>query len=426
MMESKLEMSKLKSNLTKMVNNVSILNNLFNKEIIDIRNQVRNVVQNVSLLNEQSTTNSEFENNFTRGLEDIQKEIILFKKDSEKESAGIVKNCIDAVRHAKKNFDDEVKVSVVNITKRMNLANDRIDLQGLHMNHTISLIKDELKSLHNFKSISATNFTNLKKEFSEQKRNETVCLDNMNLKIEDLKSNISLANEKQTGLISTLLTKISYLNDTRVLLLNSWFNETGALALLIHDLSQNLSLVEKGMEFALNSSHKTIIFNSSSEMKGTEDKFIQLKEQQQELNTTIDHLHEEMISIFEQMQGNLNHTNSDMQNQSYKLEEFSKEIIQHLKSNVSFLKDSIYSTTQTVENNVQVKIRQINSKLDSFSDNINNLLKNVDILERSNNGKSSRLSTLESRTSTLSADVNAINSYLKNRYNGKSRNTIDI
>ena len=146
------------------------------------------------------------------------------------------------------------------------------------------------------------------------------------------------------------------------------------------------------MELALNSSHKTIIFNSSSEMKGTEDKLIQLKEQQQELNITIDHLHEEMITFFEQMQGNLNHTNSEMQHQLYKLEEFSKEINQYLKSNVSFLKNSIYSTTQTVQNNVNYKIRQIHSRLYRFSDKINDLSKHVDIL-KSHNDKINNLST---------------------------------
>ena len=177
----------------------------------------------------------------------------------------------------------------------------------------------------------------------------------------------SVASElqtKQSYLELDIASNISRITDNYISLLNL-SEQTNIITLHIQDLTQNLSSVEKELDVQLNLCKTN----------------------------------------FGQ------HVKNQTENFEHKLLEFNRTI----EVKWSFFNETLFRKTRIVENDITSKNDQLSSRLDQFSGNINNMMQKLNTLESSNSGQNSRLSSIESRLSTVSSTLESSNSGQNNR-----------
>ncbi|XP_022339785.2 uncharacterized protein LOC111134740 [Crassostrea virginica] len=177
----------------------------------------------------------------------------------------------------------------------------------------------------------------------------------------------SVASElqtKQSYLELDIASNISRITDNYISLLNL-SEQTNIITLHIQDLTQNLSSVEKELDVQLNLC-KT---NFGQHVKNQTESF------------------------------------------EHKLLEFNRTI----EVKWSIFNETLFRKTRIVENDITSKNDQLSSRLDQFSGNINSMMQKLNTLESSNSGQNSRLSSIESRLSTVSSTLESSNSGQNNR-----------
>lgn len=154
--ETRNELSKLRRNetmgtknlhslITQLALNISFLANetqnyyqhlvaRFGANVSGIESRFKNISQNVSLLFDNIMLQMEFQKKFNRTLKDIQEVFLVNQRDNEMRITETIQNCLEMNKQLEQSVHEEVILSVINMTRYINMTNDRMHVQELKMN----------------------------------------------------------------------------------------------------------------------------------------------------------------------------------------------------------------------------------------------------------------------------------------------------
>ena len=249
--------SNMSSVRRKLLTKIDDLTTKINANVSETNIRVKDIVQNVSFL-------------FNNSMSNIQT------------ISEAVQKCVEMNKLLETTVDEKIILSSVNLTKHMNHTEKRIDVQVSELNQSIRLINEKVKHLQKDKSNLENYIAETKNEISELRRNETTCVKNLNFRITEIALNMSsVANEFQAKLSYLALNmakNISRINDNHSLSLNSLLREANLTSLHIDDLTQNLSLVEKRLESQFNSCNINIEQTVQDKTQKIDDTFLEINQ----------------------------------------------------------------------------------------------------------------------------------------------------
>lgn len=249
--------SNMSSVRRKLLTKIDDLTTKINANVSETNIRVKDIVQNVSFL-------------FNNSMSNIQT------------ISEAVQKCVEMNKLLETTVDEKIILSSVNLTKHMNHTEKLIDVQVSELNQSIRLINEKVKHLQKDKSNLENYIAETKNEISELRRNETTCVKNLNFRITEIALNMSsVANEFQAKLSYLALNmakNISRINDNHSLSLNSLSREANLMSLHIDDLTQNLSLVEKRLESQFNSCNINIEQTVQDKTQKIDDTFLEINQ----------------------------------------------------------------------------------------------------------------------------------------------------
>ena len=86
------------------------------------------------------------------------------------------------------------------------------------------------------------------------------------------------------------------------------------------------------------------------------------------------------------------------------------ELNQMIDSKWLSFNESQYRNTRIIANDITTNNRNLSSRIDQLSENINNTMQRMNTLETSSNGQTTKVSSIESRLSTVSRQLNILES----------------
>lgn len=124
-----------------------------------------------------------------------------------------IQNCLEMNKQLEQSVHEEVILSVINMTRYINMTNDRMHdrmhVQELKMNQSIGLIKKELKRTQSEKLVLDNNISDVTRVLSDVKRNNTFSFNKVHFQIIEIASNMSSVRRKLLTKIDDLTTKIN-------------------------------------------------------------------------------------------------------------------------------------------------------------------------------------------------------------------------
>lgn len=427
--KAKMQTFTLKQNMD---TSLSLINESLVMETATIKDNFKDIIQNVSMLNKHSLMHFESEHIFNRSLEKLMNEIVVFKRDYEKARENTIQTCVEMVGRLEQSVDEKVFPLLINITERINLISDEIKLEGFQANRSIVLIEENVKKLQSDKSSLEFSISEVENDIVNLKGNDAILSDNLNIWISGLATNMSAIEYRietnQLDFAIKITRNISEMNANHLLLLNALSTETSAIKLNTDDLKRNMSLLQNKLETTYRAQLERCILNLTSDLKDTQDKIRQLQIQQMEFNKTINDISEdmnvtndEMKRIFNrtqseilqakfQFQNFINDVNGNVQNHTIIRENFFDSVRQMVKANMSSYNGTLYRTVRLMEENITEKNKQLSFSIGQISGNISNLSRKVNELQTSSNSQISRLPSIETQLLNLSTQLTNLQS----------------
>ena len=498
----------LNSRITELALNISSLANetqmdhkhlvaRFSANVSGIDNRLKNISQNVSLLFDNLMLQMDLQQKFNGTLKDIQVMFQVYKRDNELRISGTLQNCLEMNRQLEQSVHEEIILSVINMTKNINMTNNRMHLQELKMNQSIGLIETKLKKMQSEKLILEANVSDVKRVISDVKRNNTFSFNKVHFQIMEIGSNVSSvkskiqtklddftakvnANVSETNIrVKDIVQNVSFLlhhsmsieqtiaetvqkcvemnkllettvdakvvsssvnltksinhtnnrTESQIFLLNHSIGllneqlkqlqtEKSNLVGSIAETKNKLSSVAS--ELQTKQSHLELdIASNISRINDNYISLLNLSEQTNIITLHIQDLTQNLSSVEKELDVQLNlcktnfdqHFRNQTENFEHKLLEFNRTI----EVKWSFFNETLFRKTRIVENDITSKNGHLSSRLDQFSGNINNMMQKLNTLECSNIGQNNRLSSIESRLSTVSSTLESSNSGQNNR-----------
>ena len=431
--KAKMQTLTLKQNISEtMDTSLSLINESLVMETATIKDNFKDIIQNVSILNKYSLMHFESKHIFNRSLEKLMNEIVVFKRDYEKARENTIQTCVEMVGRLEQSVDEKVFPLLINITERINLTSDEIKLEGFKVNRSIVLIEEKVKKLQSDKSSLEFSISEVENDIVKLKGNDAILSDNLNVWISGLATNMSAIEYQietnQLDFAMKITRNISEMNANHLLLLNALSTETSAIKLNTDGLKRNMSLLQNQLETTYRAQLERCILNLTSDLKDTQDRLRQLQIQQLEFNKTINDISEDMNVTNDEMKRILNRTKSEIlqakfqfqnfindvnrnvQNNTIIREHFFDSVRQMVKANMSSYNGTLYRTVRLMEENITEKNKQLSFSIEQISGNISNLSRKVNELQISSNSQISRLPSIETRLLNLSTQLTNIQS----------------
>ena len=431
--KAKMQTLTLKQNISEtMDTSLSLINESLVMETATIKDNFKDIIQNVSILNKYSLMHFESEHIFNRSLEKLMNEIVVFKRDYEKSRENTIQTCVEMVGRLEQSVDEKVFPLLINITERINLTSDEIKLEGFKVNRSIVLIEENVKKLQSDKSSLEFSIAEVENDIVNLKRNDAILSDNLNVWILGLATNMSAIEYRietnQLDFAMKITRNISEMNANHLLLLNALSTETSAIKLNTDGLKRNMSLLQNQLETTYRAQLERCILNLTSDLKDTQDRLRQSQIQQLEFNKTINDISEDLNVTNDEMKRILNRTkseilqakfqfqnfindvNGNVQNHTIMRENFFDSVRQMVKANMSSYNGTLYRTVRLMEENITEKNKQLSFSIEQISGNISNLSRKVHELQTSSNSQISRLPSIETRLLNLSTQLTNIQS----------------
>lgn len=427
--KAKMQTFTLKQNMD---TSLSLINESLVLETATIKDNFKDIIQNVSMLNKYSLMHFESEHIFNRSLEKLMNEIVVFKRDYEKARENTIQTCVEMVGRLEQSVDEKVFPLLINITERINLISDEIKLEGFKANRSIVLIEENVKKLQSDKSSLEFSIAEVENDIVNLKGNDAILSDNLNIWISGLATNMSAIEYRietnQLDFAMKITRNISEMNANHLLLLNALSTETSAIKLNTHGLKRNMSLLQNKLDTTYRAQLERCTLNLTSDLKDTQDRLRQLQIQQLEFNKTINDISEDMNVTNDEMKRILNRTkseilqakfqfqnfindvNGNVQNHSIIRENFFDSVRQMVKANMSSYNGTLYRTVRLMKENITEKNKQLSVSIEQISGNISNLSRKVNELQTSSNSQISRLPSIETRLLNLSTQLTILQS----------------
>lgn len=427
--KAKMQTFTLKQNMD---TSLSLINESLVMETATIKDNFKDIVQNVSMLNKYSLMHFESEHIFNRSLEKLMNEIVIFKRDYEKARENTIQTCVEMVGRLEQSVDEKVFPLLINITERINLTSDEIKLEGFKVNRSIVLIEEKVKKLQSDKSSLEFSIAEVENDIVNLKGNDANLSDNLNVWISGLATNMSAIEYRietnQLDFAMKITRNISEMNANHLLLLNALSTETNAIKLNTHGLKRNMSLLQNQLETTYRAQLDRCTLNLTSDLKDTQDRLRQLLIQQLEFNKTINDISEDLNVTNDEMKRILNRTKSEIlqakfqfqnfindvhgnvQNHTIMRENFFDSVRQMVKANMSSYNGTLYRTVRLMKENITEKNKQLSVSIEQISGNISNLSRKVNELQTSSNSQISRLPSIETRLLNLSTQLTILQS----------------
>lgn len=431
--KAKMQTLTLKQNISEtMDTSLSLINESLVMETATIKDNFKDIIQNVSILNKYSLMHFESEHIFNRSLEKLMNEIVIFKRDYEKARENTIQTCVEMVGRLEQSVDEKVFPLLINITERINLTSDEIKLEGFKVNRSIVLIEEKVKKLQSDKSSLEFSISEVENDIVNLKGNDANLSDNLNVWISGLATNMSAIEYQiktnQLDFAMKITRNISEMNANHLLLLNALSTETSAIKLNTDGLKRNMSLLQNKLETTYRAQLERCILNLTSDLKDTQDRLRQSQIQQLEFNKTINDISEDLNVTNDEMKRILNRTkseilqakfqfqnfindvNGNVQNHTIIRENFFDSVRQMVKANMSSYNGTLYRTVRLMEENITEKNKQLSFSIEQISGNISNLSRKVNELQTSSNSQISRLPSIETRLLNLSTQLTILQS----------------
>ena len=444
-LRSKGDMLILKQNMTDTMHMaLSRLNDSLISEVEDVKNYVKDIVQNMSLINDFFTLRHKFEKEFNQSLKNVMEEVLQNKKVVEESGIKAVEKCVKVAEKLEESVDEKLIISVANVSKSLNMTRNQIDSQAAKMNQSLALIEEQMQNLFSDASKLENALVENEIALSELKRNGTISSENLHDKIKELSSNMSsVANEitqNQSDLSQRITRTLSELNENFSSSFNSVSNKLRAVELLSQDLERNMTSSESALESSFQLQLDTTISNLTSTVKHLEElMFVKLEKLRLENNETMRPLVEMMDVQIENMFEKLNETNIQLMvsksrsencteyvdqrinNQSIIFSDINLELIKIIKANMSLYNDSLYEVIREAGGNRELIDRQLTQRLDQFGVNMSEISRQMHTLKSLNNDNNNKISVINTQLTNLSASLTTLKTNLSERrsYSGK-------
>ena len=427
--KAKMQTFTLKQNMD---TSLSLINESLVMETATIKDNFKDIIQNVSMLNKYSLMHFESEHIFNRSLQKLMNEIVVFKRDYEKARENTIQTCVEMVGRLEQSVDEKVFPLLINITERINLISNEIKLEGFKANRSIVLIEEKVKKLQSDKSSLEFSISEVENDIVNLKGNDAILSDNLNVWISGLATNMSAIEYQietnQLDFAMKITRNISEMNANHLLLFNALSTETSAIKLNTDGLKRNMSLLQNKLETTYRAQLERCILNLTSDLKDTQDRLRQLQIQQLEFNKTINDISEDLNVTNDEMKRILNRTKSEIlqakfqfqnfindvnrnvQNNTIIREHFFDSVRQMVKANMSSYNGTLYRTVRLMEENITEKNKQLSFSIEQISENISNLSRKVNELQISSNSQISRLPSIETRLLNLSTQLTILQS----------------
>nr|XP_022339788.1 intracellular protein transport protein uso1-like [Crassostrea virginica] len=438
-LRSKGDMFILKQNMTDTMHMALLrLNDSLISEVEDVKNYVKDIVQNMSLINDFLTLLHKFEKEFNQSLKNVMEEVLQNKKVVEESGNRAVEKCVKVAEKLEESVDEKLIISVANVSKSLNMTRNQIDSRAAKMNQSLVLIEEQMQNLFSDASKLENALVENEIALSELKRNGTISSENLHDKIKELSSNMSsVANEitqNQSDLFQKITRNLSELSEIFSSSLNSVSNKVRAVELLSQDLERNMTSSESALESSFQLQLDTTISNFTSTVKHLEElMFEKLEKLRLENNETMRPLVEMMDVQIKDMLEKLNETNIQLMvtnsksencmeyvdqrinNQSIIFSDINLELIKIIKANMSLYNDSLYEVIREVEGNRELIDRQLTQRLDQYGVNISDISRQMDTLKSLNNDNNNKISEINTQLTNLSASLTTLKTNLSER-----------